>query len=246
MDRRFRESAALAWFSGEATSPGVSILRDGPGTFIDTVGAVRLRVPWLPCASPERVESLRLRASASESCATIAVAGFDGAATDRKHEIVAAITATAARVPGLQLAVVTGDELLQQFGDRAFPVGVAARGPVVDTACVIQAGLTDESAFGNVLLAQSGLPNIVFTGELQSLFAADVASAVDPCGLSACVETFVADADARRRNGALVAADAKRRFSPRRSAIRVVDLLCAARFGLERPAERKVDSPVRS
>ena len=182
----------------------------------------------------------------SESCATIAVAGFDGAAPDRKREIVAAIAATAARVPALQLAVVAGGELLQHFGDRAFPIGIAEPGPSVDAACVLQAGPTDESAFGNVLLAQSGLPNIVFTGELQSLFAPDVACAIDPEGLSACVETFVTDAYVRRRDGALVAADARRRFSPRRSAIRVVDLLCAARFGLERPAERKLDSPVQS
>jgi GT2 family glycosyltransferase len=244
LDRRFRESAALTWFCGEAPSPGVSVRRDGTGTFVDTVGAVRLRVPWLPCASPERVESLHVRLSTSESCATIAVAGFDGAAADRKPEIVAAITATAARVPALQIAVVAGEELLQHFGDRAFPIGIEEPGPSVDAACVLQAGPTDESAFGNVLFAQSRLPNIVFTGELQSLFAPDVACEIDPEGLSACVETFVTDAFARRRDGALVAADTRRRFSPRRSAIRVVDLLCAARFGLERPAERKLDSPV--
>lgn len=245
LDRRFRESAALGWFSAEAPQPGVSIRRDGPGTFIDTGGAVRLRVPWLPCASAERVESLRLHVSASASCSTIAVAGFDAAAADRKQEIVAAITAAVACIPELRLAVVGSDELLQHFGDRAFPIDITAPGAHVDAACILQAGSTDESAFGNVLLAQSGLPNVVLAGELQSLFAPDVASAIDPAGLSSSVERFVSDPLVRWRQGAVVAADAKRRFSPRRSAIRVVDLSCAARFGLERPAERQLDSPVR-
>jgi hypothetical protein len=54
---------------------------------------------------------------------------------------------------------------------------------------------------------------------------------------------MLADSDARVRYGKLVAADARRRFSPRRSAIRIVDLLCAARFGLERPASGYGNSP---
>lgn len=105
-----------------------------------------------------------------------------------------------------------------------------------DFACVVHLGLTDGAAFGNVLLAMGGLPAIALaTQDLRAIFAPDVAAICDRVSIGASVERLVRDATERRRYGMLVAADAQRRFSPRRSAIRVVDLLCAARFGLERP-----------
>jgi glycosyltransferase involved in cell wall biosynthesis len=111
-------------------------------------------------------------------------------------------------------------------------------------ACVVHLGLTDPSAFGNVLLAQAGIPAIVVArDELRALFACDVALFSEPDSLADCIARLVSDASARVRYGELVAADARRRFSPRRSAIRVVDLLCAARFGLERPAPPHGNSP---
>jgi hypothetical protein len=104
--------------------------------------------------------------------------------------------------------------------------------------------LADRSAFGNVLLAQAGIPAVVLArDELRALFASDVALVGERSSLVDGVARMLADPAARVRYGELVAADARRRFSPRRSAIRVVDLLCAARFGLERPARARANQP---
>jgi hypothetical protein len=114
-----------------------------------------------------------------------------------------------------------------------------------ELACVLHLGLTDESGFGNVLLAQAGLPAVVLaTDELRALFVPDVALIGDRASIAQSVARLVSDSPARARYGKLVAADASRRFSPRRSVIRVVDLLCAARFGLERPASARSNSPL--
>lgn len=107
-----------------------------------------------------------------------------------------------------------------------------------DFACIVHLGLTDDAAFGNVLLARAGLPAVVLaTPELHSIFATDTALISDSSDIAENVARLTRDPAQRRMYGRLVAADASRRFSPRRSAIRVVDLLCAARFGLERQAD---------
>jgi GT2 family glycosyltransferase len=111
-------------------------------------------------------------------------------------------------------------------------------------ACVVHLGRTDDAAFGNVLLAQAGLPAVALdTGELRALFADDVAMICSGDEIAHLVARMVEDTKLRSHYGRLVAADSVRRFSPRRSAIRVVDLLCAARFGLERPARAHCDTP---
>ena len=103
-------------------------------------------------------------------------------------------------------------------------------------ACVVHLGLTDGAGFGNVLLAMAGLPAVALaTQDLRAIFAADVAAICEREAIASSVARLVRDTAMRRRHGMVAAADAQRRFSPRRSAIRVVDLLCAARFGLERP-----------
>jgi GT2 family glycosyltransferase len=105
-----------------------------------------------------------------------------------------------------------------------------------DFAAVVHLGLTDPAAFGNVLLAQAGLPAIVLdTDELRALFAPDVALICERDAIPQRVTELLRNHGIRARLGELVAADARRRFSPRRSAIRIIDLLCAARFGFERP-----------
>ena len=105
-----------------------------------------------------------------------------------------------------------------------------------DFACVVQLGLTDAAAFGNVLLAMGGLPTVALaTQQLRAIFASDVAVLCESDAIAESVASLVRDVAARRRYGTLASADARRRFSPRRSAIRVVDMLCASRFGLERP-----------
>ncbi|HET6274586.1 MAG TPA: glycosyltransferase family 2 protein [Candidatus Cybelea sp.] len=217
-DRRFRHAASLAWFADAATPPGIAIHREDDAATIRTVGAVELEAPWLPCASPDRLDSLRVRRSDDASCRTVGIAG------DVRGEI-------AARVAGLGYPVQRATaEMLLRGG--------------VELACVVHAGLTDDAAFGNVLLAQAGLPAVVANAALRRIFAEDVAIVCEAAESAPSVARLVEDPALRLRYGTLVAADSRRRFSPRRSAIRVVDLLCAARFGLERPGVARSNTPL--
>jgi hypothetical protein len=210
VDRRFRRAANLGWFSDEVAMPGIAIARRGDATVISTHGSASLEVPWLPCVSDKRVARLGIRRSEDRSCTSIGMVGNDEAlAAD-----------LAAR--GYHPIRVTAGMLL---GEGNWQL-----------ACAVHLGLTDQSSFGNVLLAQAGIPAVVLpTTELRALFADDVALVCERDAMAEAVARFVGDPSLRARYGKVAAADARRRFSPRRSAIRVVDLLCAARFGLERP-----------
>jgi GT2 family glycosyltransferase len=220
-DRRFRRVASLGWFVDEIHPPGITIDGGGAAARIRTHGAVALEVPWLPCASSARLARLAIRRSEDPACCVIALAGSDADRNDAQRAF-----------DGLEVVPVTAPMLL---GDAQ----------ILEVACVVHLGLTDESAFGNVLLAQAGLPAVVLAREeLSALFAPDVALIARREELALRAAQLVADPAARSRYGTLVAADAARRFSPRRSAIRVVDLLCAARFGLERPAAARTDTPI--
>ena len=217
-DRRFRHAASVAWFSSAVGAPGISIERraNAPAS-MRTHGATKLDVPWLPCASAERVAACGVHLSNDPSCRTVGLAG--------PAESFAAIDW------GYPSIAITPQMLL---GEEA-----------VEVACVVHVGLTDDAAFGNVLLAQAGVPAIVLASEeLRLIFAEDTASFVERAALRDAVARFAGDVELRERYGRLLAADSKRRFSPRRSAMRVVDLLCASRFGLERPAKARANSPV--
>jgi GT2 family glycosyltransferase len=209
LDRRFRRAANLGWFSDNVPAPGIAIQRKDNATTIRTRGASTLEVPWLPCASEQRVVGLKLRYSGDPSCTTIGVAGGD----ERGLAELAAMDYQTLRI---------GAETLFSTENS-------------DVACVVHLGLTDESGFGNVLVAQAGIPVIVpEKTEPRTLFADDVARVCERDAISVAVAQLLADPALRASYGKLAAADARRRFSPRRSAIRVVDLLCASRFGLER------------
>jgi GT2 family glycosyltransferase len=221
VDRRFRRAASIAWFASETVEPSVTI---GPSTekraSIRTHGAVALEVPWLPCAAAQRVEDLRLRPSCDSACVVVGIAGGDDELRAR---------------------------VIQECPYPILPITppMLFGGASADLACVVHLDRTDDAAFGNVLLAQAGLPAIVLaTEELRALFAPDVAYIGDHAALSDAIAHLVHDPDERMRYGRLVAADSRRRFAPRRSAIRVVDLLCAARFGLERPAAARSNTPL--
>ncbi len=219
LDRRFRRAAALTWFAGECPQPGIAIEDRGDRTAtIRTRGAVTLEIPWLPCASLDRVARLGVRRARDPSCAVVGVVGGDEAARAVERCGYSAVRITAPMLLGEQSA---------------------------EVACVAHFRLTDASAFGSVLLAQSGLPSVVpAAGPLRELFAPDVALLCEPGTLRDALALLLGDPGARDRYGALIAADARRRFSPRRSAIRVVDLLCAARFGFERPAAARSNTPL--
>ncbi|HEX3370265.1 MAG TPA: glycosyltransferase family 2 protein [Candidatus Cybelea sp.] len=216
-DRRFRKAATLAWFC-DAAAPAVEITgAQGSAATIRTRGALEIDVPWLPCAAQERVTSCGIRPSKDPSCGVVGIAG--------------SVPPVIERDLGSRAVRVTPEMLL---GDA----------PAVDVACVIHGGWTDAAAFGNVLLAQAGIPAIALESpQLRAIVADDTALFAEGERVGEAITRFTADLESRDRYGRAIAADSRRRFSPRRSAIRVVDLLCAARFGLERPARALRDVP---
>jgi GT2 family glycosyltransferase len=219
VDRRFRHAATLGWFCDDVTAPGVTVTRrHGALPVIRTQGAADLEVPWLPCVSARRLRNPPLRFSSDPSCTTVAIAAAQGAAEfDLRGLDARSVTLAPADLLGD-----TPDEV----------------------ACAVHLGLTDDAAFGNVLLAAAGIPAVVLDApELRALFAGDVALVTGRDGIAAAVKRLLSDVRARREFGNVVAADSLRRFSTRRSAIRVVDLLVAARFGLERPAVARSNAP---
>ncbi len=130
---------------------------------------------------------------------------------------------------------VVGGEL---DGDRPITPEMFLGASDCELACVVHSGSTDEAAFGNVLLAQAGIPAVVLDNRrvacaLSPTTSRSLRARCASRSASCKIRRRPAVAPALRRD--VLAADARRRFSPRRSAIRVVDLLCAARFGLERP-----------
>ena len=222
LDRRFREAATLAWFAGE---PRIAGRRD---------------------RSQRRAGDADSNARRGRSRG--AVAALRGGGSRRR-----------ARRPALGRRVVLGRRncrrrrrpLRRARSSRSAIVRSnstprsysAATG--VELACVVHAGRTDDASFGNVLLAQAGVPAVVLAkGDVRALFASDVALFCEvgrwPIRSRASQATRRCVAATERS----VAADSRRRFSPRRSAIRVVDLLCAARFGLERPGAARSNSPL--
>jgi len=223
IDRRFRRAATLSWFSDRYCTPAVAVYRpDDYLAMMMTRGAMTEYSRWLPCAAPERVERLGLRRSDDPSCSTIGIVGSDD------------------DVRSLQLS-------------RRYPIvritpQMLLGGGSVELACVVHLDLTDGGAFGNVLLAQAGLPSAVLeTKGLRSLFPPDVALTIQRGsrdGIADAVARFAGDLSLRERYGRWIAADSRRRFSPRRSAIRVVDMLCASRFGLERPGTARAGTPL--
>ena len=215
LDRRFRRAATLSWFSNDFTAPAVAVYR--PESYLammQTYGAATELSRWLPCAAAERVANLGLRRSDDPACTAIGILGSDE------------------DVRGVQLS-------WRYPTVRITPQMLLGDGSA-ELACVLHLDLSDSSGFGNVLLAQAGLPAVVLeTKGLRKLFPPDVAVTIEPGSregkIADAVARFADDVSRRERYGRLLAADSRRRFSPRRSAIRVVDLLCAARFGLERP-----------
>lgn len=218
LDRRYRRAATLGWFRTPETPPSVTLKRDASFAELRVAGAIDLAIPWLPCAAATRVQRCALRPSSQTRCQTVGLIGCD-----EDHVAIA----------DTEFVRMTPEMLLAGTGS-------------VEVACVVHLGLSDDAAFGNVLLAQAGIPAVVVdTPELRAIFAQDVALFVGDVGIEVAVQRFVNDAALRERYGARLAADASRRYSPRRTAIRVVDLLCAARFGLERVGVAKSNSPLR-
>ena len=221
LDRRFRHSASLAWFSDEPPAPGVAVMRDARGrAVLRTFGAAALEVAWLPCASADRVARLGARRSDDASCTAVGVAGA-GAATCARSKRAAAIRSFASPRSSCWAKSAASSRASCTWASRT-----RARSA---TCCSRRA---DSRRWWTTArtCARSSHPT-------SRSSRRGPRSARRPAASSRIVAL-------RARFGDLVAADARRRFSPRRSAIRVVDLLCAARFGLERPGRARSDSPL--
>lgn len=249
-DRRMRHTAELAWLvPPHQTTAGVALQCNGAAQ-LRSRGAVDLCVAWLPCADPSRTARLPIRDCAEEPCATLAVAGFSGLSTARRDEVAAALDAWLNAQSDAR-AVVFGTnpadvELAARYGARATVLDLLQTdAPPLRVVGVLQLGFTDAAAFGNALLAQAELATLVLEGETAAaLLAADVVARVRPQDIAAKIAAWQKDPADRKRYARWGAADARRRFSPRRSAIRVVDLLCAARFGLEREGVAVSNTPL--
>lgn len=256
LDRRFRHSASIDWFrTGGSmpadTRPGVLLERPrNERALIRSQGAVAVTVPWLPCADPQRIASLPIRRSDDPDCATIALAGLSDTPAGTRDDILHAIDQLAQADPRIRVIVLGSgapDEIARRYSECASAASLLtdATAGVTEVACVIHAGLTDDAGFGTVLLGQAELPAVaVDCEELRATFAHDVALFARPVDTAAHVRRFLEDPEARIRYASVSAADARRRFSPRRSAIRIVDVLCAARFGLERAAPARTNTPL--
>jgi GT2 family glycosyltransferase len=251
-DRRFRHGASLGWFAA-APAPGVTI--DGQAgrlALARVSGAVEAEVAWLPCAAAERSAACALQPSAQLECATVLLAGVASLSQESAAALFAEIDALIALRDDLRLLTIAeeagSDAVIRRYGERAGSVSLlrgASQAPQ-PVACALVAGLTDRAAFGNVVLARAALPAaIVPDRTLRQLFPSDVAPSVRPGEVAERLQGFLTDPAARARCGALIAAEAHRRFTPRRTAIRIVDLLCAARFGYERPARARSNAPLR-
>jgi len=250
LDARYRTSATLAWLSDVVTEPGIAVEGDAvtPPT-IRTCGEVGLRVPLLPAASFERVGALPLRGDFDAGSSTIAVTGFDDVPVARRRVLAGALAALSQRHVSLRMVIVgagrASGDLAAGLGERADRVDLLCDGYArTSVAAVVHVGLTDAVAFGNVLLAQADVPSVVAADVLHRYFASDVAIYATDGDITSPVERLLNDPQLRIRLATTGAADARRRFSPRRSAIRIVDLLCAARFGLERPAPARTNTPL--
>ena len=254
-DRRYRGAPSLEWFTSNIPAPGVSIFSMmGSAPVMQTHGAAELWVPALPCADIARIQALPVRASCERECTTVALAGFERLPEDGVAEVIAAFDELRARDGTSRFVLLVEDEAAGAAGAFAarfeglvdvIPLlGHDVAAPI-DVACVVQAGGTDVALFGNVLLAQTELPAVVRNCDaLRELLKPDVCLRSPGFGIAADVVKLLADPRARERYARTGAADARRRFSPRRTAIRTVDLLRTARFGLERPAKARSNTPL--
>ncbi|HEX8806431.1 MAG TPA: glycosyltransferase [Candidatus Aquilonibacter sp.] len=127
--------------------------------------------------------------------------------------------------------------LLQQGGTPCVAIHPAhlLSGPRLDIALAITTELTDPCAFGNALLAMNGIPVLTSSDAVRRLFDVDTV-AYEPRDLVAAAKALLANQAKRSELARNARTEAMRRFSPARSATRMIDLAFYACNGLESPA----------
>ncbi|MGZ3496583.1 MAG: glycosyltransferase [Vulcanimicrobiaceae bacterium] len=248
LDRRYREAARLDWFAPVTSAmPGVRAhANDAALATLETHGALEVTVPWMPAVSPDALAQCAVTASTDHESHAVAAYAGRGATAIQARAMIAAIDALASADPSVRVVVLCDriDEhahaIAQHFGTAASVRTLLERDgrepESVDFAVVT--GLTDSCAYGNGLLSSAGIASVAVDGvEIRRVLDDDTAWLGTESELANLARRAHEHRDERLRLGRLAATDARHRFAPRRSAMRVIDLARAARFGLERPAQ---------
>ena len=212
LDRRFRRAGnPRHGFRTDVPAPGIAILRNSEARRrFGRAGRWRSRCPWLPCASrATRRASWAALLRAIPRAPPIGVAGGD--------DLCAA-----------ELARCRLSNAAHHRADAARP-----RKPRARVRRALRPHRRERFRQRAARTSRAFRRSCWRISSCATLFANDVALVCERDEIADAVARLVADPDLRARYGKLVAADTRRRFSPRRSAIRVVDLLCAValRFG---------------
>ncbi len=234
VNRRFRIAASLDWFAPEPSPrAGVTVAAGDDGFAALTAhGAYAGSIPWLPGVDAERAAHCGVRHADDVAARRVGVFVAAGDTPEKQHAVAAAVAAVRASDPQLEIVALDG-QMLFAHGEPTY----------LDVA--IFAGLTDTCAYGNVLLARAGIPTVVLEhAATRRIYADDVAFIGSTSALPSLAERALRDVASRRAKATCAVADFSRRFSPRRSAMRVLDLARVARSGLERPARARADSPI--
>lgn len=219
IDEKYYRRCDVEWFAPVGSAAhAVRVARSERGdTQLLVRGQLTCTAPWLPGVAPERTPPFRA-----------------GAGDGGRVGVVFEADAARVRAAGFEPLLVPAAALLE-----------AGRPLEVDAIAVDEE--TDAASYGNVLLARSGVPIVTTSGSrMSALFTPEVlvhAQASD--GLGTALRAVFSDRVSALRRAEEAAAEARRRFSARRSAMRLSDLASAARFGPERPGTRRADSPIR-
>lgn len=218
IDEKFYRRCDVEWFSPSGSAGhAVRIAANERGeTELYVRGMLSCIAPWLPGIAADRAPAFCLSELGGE-----------------RVGVVCESDALRVRAAGFEPVLVATQRLLS-----ADPLAVDAI--VVDDD-------TDCARYGNALLGRSGVPLVTTAGSrMASLFTEDVVETAQPGdeGLSRALAAVFGDRDGARRRAAEAGAESRRRFSARRSAMRVSDLASAARFGPERAGARRADSPI--
>ena len=245
LDRRYREAAQLEWFAPPRSEmPGVRIRAQSDAlATLETHGELEATVPWMPAVSPDAL--MQCAVTSARDARAVATFVRQDANVSEMRAIVAAIEALQGAESSLRVVVLCdrpGEEahaLAKRFGDaakvRAVLEGGGREPESVDFA--VLAGLTDPCAYANGLLSVAGIASVAVDGaEIRRVLDDDTAWLGGDDELVSLVRRAYDRREERLQLGKRAAIDARHRFAPRRSAMRVIDLARAARFGLERPA----------
>jgi GT2 family glycosyltransferase len=246
VDGRFRHVPTLAWFGESERSPQVRVALFGAGRLAvisTTIEQTRVEAPFLPCVAQDAIAAICFTPSDVPANAVAVYAGTP----QSEHGLTGALLRALREYETLTVLpfVLPGEEpdahVLEILGTSRF---VRLDDPVrtpVDAALL--PGLTDPCGRGNVMLQAAGIPLAVGPGDAAGLVGDEAAFLLRDGDLKTALRA-IEEVDERKRRASVARVEATRRFSPARSALRIVDLARMARCGFERSGVRRTDSPI--